>query len=185
MLLPHAYRASLQLHSTYHVRNVKVVERLIGKSSLTFSTLCWWKSNVCRWPVGAIVRIKLKIDILYKALTFKIFWSGWHFAKILYILYFRNTLQRFAFAFPDSGMGIARKWKNNFFRSVKDDIVSSAWQDLHQRLPGSIKSLQPSRKNTQALKLDIFIFFGPYFASSRTRSDLININECRSYESGC
>ncbi len=39
-----------------------VVERLIGKSSLTFSTLCWWKSNVCRWPVGAIVRIKLKIE---------------------------------------------------------------------------------------------------------------------------
>ena len=41
-----------------------VDERLIANmlTTGTFSTLCWWKSNVWRWPDGAIVRIKLKDD---------------------------------------------------------------------------------------------------------------------------
>ncbi len=184
----HAYRASLQLHSTYHVHNVNVVERLIGKSSLTFSTLCWWKSKVCRWPVGAIVRIKLKIEVIKKELPgislicrselylpriwnirtqSNVFWLGIsskRFQILIQFLLFTSC--------ENDGLKI--------LGSVNDNIVSCMWQDLHQRLPGSRRNLHPER-TFRSWNQTFFIFFGPYFASSRSRSESIKINKCRAY----
>ena len=64
-----------------------------SNSRLAFSALCWWKSKVWTWPVGATVRIKLNIiDVNDFLFVIKITKKGRHRkVAVLGVIYHKNT----------------------------------------------------------------------------------------------